>query len=94
MTAAPPTPLVLALDVGTSSTRTILFDRNAQMVEGQEVKRPYRLRTTPDGGVEADADDLVAIAADAIDEALRQGREPAAALREAQLKAQAMPAVP
>ena len=71
MTAAPPTPLVLALDVGTSSTRTILFDRDAQMVEGQEVKRPYRLRTTPDGGVEADADELVAIAADAIDEALR-----------------------
>src|SRR3712207_1604239 len=71
MTTAPPTPLILALDVGTSSTRTILFDRDAQMVEGQEVKRPYRLRTTPDGGVEADADELVAIAADAIDEALR-----------------------
>ena len=65
-------PLVLALDVGTSSTRAMLFDREGRAVEGLETQTPYRLRTTPDGGVEGDADQLIDVAAAAIDETLRR----------------------
>ncbi len=65
-------PFVLAIDVGTSSTRVMLFDRHGQAVEGVAAQTPYRLRTTPDGGVEGDADTLVVIAAEAVDAALRR----------------------
>ena len=74
-------PLVLALDVGTSSTRAMLFDRRGQAVEGVGAQTPYRLRTTPDGGVEADADTLVTVAAEAIDETLRRAGPLAAEIR-------------
>lgn len=63
---------MLALDVGTSSTRAMLFDREGRAVEGLETQTPYRLRTTPDGGVEGDADQLIDVAAAAIDETLRR----------------------
>ncbi|MDP9372396.1 MAG: gluconokinase [Chloroflexota bacterium] len=65
-------PYVLALDVGTSSTRTMLFDRHGAAVEGLEVQTPYRLRVTPEGGVEGDAEELAAVAEGAIDELLRR----------------------
>lgn len=65
-------PFVLAVDIGTSSTRAMLFDRHGEAVEGIAAQTPYRLHTTPEGGVEADADTLAAIAAEVIDEALRR----------------------
>lgn len=63
-------PLVLALDVGTSSTRAMLFDARGVAVPDVAAQIPYKMRLTPDGGVEADADELVAVAAKVIDEAL------------------------
>lgn len=48
-------PYVVALDVGTSSVRTLLFDRRAREVEGCGVQLSYDVTTTPDGGVEVDA---------------------------------------
>src|SRR3954452_13542384 len=52
-------PLVLALDVGTSSVRALVYDAAGQIVDGAAVHASYALHTTADGGVEADADDLV-----------------------------------
>lgn len=62
-------PLVIALDIGTSSTRAIAFDVNGHKV-GAEAQHPYHQTTTPDGGVETDADALLELTARCIDELL------------------------
>jgi len=54
--AAP--PLVLALDLGTSSLRALLFDREGRGIYGTEEQLRYQLRTTADGGAEVDAPPL------------------------------------
>ena len=56
--AAATAPLVLALDVGTSSLRALLFDRAGRAVADSEEQIVHRPRTTPDGGAEADAASL------------------------------------
>lgn len=58
---------VLALDIGTSSTRALLFDAHARAV-GAAAQLSYDQRTTPDGGVECDADELFDLTARCIDE--------------------------
>ncbi len=63
-------PLIVALDLGTSSARALLFDGRGRNVLGLESQLPYRMTTTPDGGVEIDADRLVDIVAKTIDELL------------------------
>lgn len=45
---------ILALDIGTSSTRTALFDARGQRVEGTTTQQTYPLVVTPDGGAELD----------------------------------------
>jgi gluconokinase len=60
-------PLVLALDLGTSSLRALLFDGRGRAVDGTETQQGYELRTTPDGGAEADAAPLFALLLDCID---------------------------
>ncbi|MBI3967498.1 MAG: gluconokinase [Chloroflexi bacterium] len=52
-------PLVLTIDIGTSSSRVMLFDRLARPVHGLESRYPHQMSTTPDGGVEGDAIELV-----------------------------------
>jgi gluconokinase len=44
--------LILALDLGTSSTRTALFDERAERIPGTTAQESYPLLTTPDGGAE------------------------------------------
>ena len=44
--------LILALDLGTSSTRTALFDAQAQRLPQTTAQQSYHLLTTPDGGAE------------------------------------------
>jgi gluconokinase len=63
-------PLVLALDMGTSSLRALLFDAIGRMVEGTDAQRSYDLRTTADGGAEADAAPLFDLLLECIDGAL------------------------
>ena len=46
--------------------RTLLFDGNAVHQPGFGVQLPYRVTTTADGGVEVDAEELAALAADAL----------------------------
>lgn len=65
-------PLILAIDVGTSSTRALLYDAAGNMVEDIEGRVTYQMHLTADGGVEIDGDELVALTCRAIDEALQQ----------------------
>jgi hypothetical protein len=49
-------PIVLALDVGTSSVRAILHDALGRQIRGAESHTPYQMKILADGGVEMDAD--------------------------------------
>jgi gluconokinase len=60
----------LTLDVGTSSVRALLFAPDGRHVPGVEGREACVTRATPDGGVEIDAEDLVARAARSVDAAL------------------------
>jgi gluconokinase len=60
-------PLVLALDVGTSSVRALVYDAAGRAVEGAAARGAVPPRATPDGGVEVDAEALVACTADVLD---------------------------
>jgi gluconokinase len=65
---APPPgdPIVVALDVGSSSVRALAFDGLGRTLDlGQQL--PYEPTTTPDGGVEIDADRLLALTGEALD---------------------------
>lgn len=68
-------PFVLALDVGTSSVRTLLFDRTGRELEGIEGRRTYSVTATPDGGAEIDPGELLRLVEEAIDAALAQAGE-------------------
>ena len=63
------TPLVLALDIGTSSVRALAFDASGHKI-GPTFQHAYRNHTTSDGGVEVDADELLALCVQCIDEIL------------------------
>jgi gluconokinase len=70
----PTGPYIISLDVGTSSVRTLLFDSHARQVEGFGTQIPYRVDTTPDGGVEVDARELARLAIGCLTEIARQMR--------------------
>src|SRR5437660_3646222 len=63
-------PFVLSLDVGTSSTRTLLFDAAGTVVPKVMSQRLYQLNTSHDGEASVDADALLAVVVQTIDEAL------------------------
>jgi gluconokinase len=52
-------PLVVTLDVGTSSVRTLLFDVQGRQQNGFGEQIRYQFTTTADGGVELEADQLL-----------------------------------
>ncbi|HEX8834824.1 MAG TPA: gluconokinase [Abditibacteriaceae bacterium] len=58
---------IVALDIGTSSTRALVFDEHGHKV-GDAAQRPYDQTTTVDGGVECDADELFELTAQCLDE--------------------------
>ena len=53
------TPLVLALDIGTSSVRGALYDARGAEVEGTQARVVRGLETTADGGAELDAREAI-----------------------------------
>jgi gluconokinase len=62
-------PVVIAVDVGSSSARAALFDARGEPLPGRFHQVPYELRVTPDGGVEHDPAvlrDAVATCLDAV----------------------------
>src|SRR5215213_4377150 len=61
------TPLLLALDVGTSSVRGALYDERGREVPGTQERLVRGLETTADGGAELDAGGAVEQTAEVID---------------------------
>ena len=73
-------PFVLALDMGTSSVRSLLFDRRGEPVAGTETQRAVDLLTTAGGGVEIDPRELRDLAFACLDETVAKAGGPIAAI--------------
>ena len=68
-------PLVLTLDIGSSSVRSMLFDRLGRAVKGIKVREQYRLETPEIGAAEIEPDILLKRAFGCLDGLLaRAGR--------------------
>jgi gluconokinase len=65
-------PFAVAVDIGSSSVRALLFDRLGRVVDARKTQFPYEMRTTPDGGVDVDADRLLELTCTAVDGLLAQ----------------------
>ncbi|HKB49166.1 MAG TPA: hypothetical protein VKC57_15780, partial [Ktedonobacterales bacterium] len=72
------TPCVLALDIGTSSVRALLYDASGAAIPGAQAHHTYDLTLGDDGEHSVDADRLVTLVADCIDEVLAAPRARAA----------------
>src|SRR5258708_14577651 len=68
----PADALVLALDVGSSSVRAMILDREGKALKGVFAQIHYQPDTTPDGGSMIDADAMCTRIFRTIDEALEQ----------------------
>ncbi|HEX5175463.1 MAG TPA: FGGY family carbohydrate kinase, partial [Chthoniobacteraceae bacterium] len=67
--------LVLAIDIGTSSTRTALFDEKAQRLVKTTAQEKYPLITTADGGAELDPSVLLRATRRCLAQTLRAKRQ-------------------
>jgi gluconokinase len=65
---------VLALDLGTSSVRAVVYDQRGRLIQPTFADIPYQVDTTVPGQVSSDADQLVALIETAIDRALKAAR--------------------
>lgn len=65
-------PSILALDIGTSSTRAILYDAHGTAIPGISSQLAYQLTTSHEGEASVDADVLLDLVARTIDETLRK----------------------
>src|SRR5512134_2044126 len=65
-------PLILTIDVGTSSTRALLFDARGRAVDGVAAQERYSVRSTEDGASEDDPDAALERVWRCIDTALEQ----------------------
>lgn len=63
-------PFILSLDIGTSSTRAVLFDRFARPLPNLLAQVPNHLRTTPDGGAEFELAEFLTSVVAVIDEVI------------------------
>ncbi len=63
-------PLLLVIDIGTSSLRALLFDGAGRSVDGVLARRTYSAHTTPDGGSDLDPDAMLQAFAGALDDLL------------------------
>src|ERR1700716_694814 len=66
---------VLALDLGTSSVRAVVYDAHGTMHEPTLTDLPYKVRTRDAGEVSSDPDALVRLIAQSIDGALKAARK-------------------
>jgi gluconokinase len=66
------TPLILVLDIGTSSVRAALYDSAANVLPATMVKNERRLTATDDGGAEIDASLAFAQIVETIDDVLKK----------------------
>lgn len=61
---------MLVLDIGSSSLRAMLFDRQGKQVPGTRARRTYDVHTSNDGGAELDADEMFDAFVGVVDEVL------------------------
>jgi gluconokinase len=66
---------VLALDLGTSSVRAVVYDTHGMMVHATLSDLSYKVRTTDAGEVSSDPNSLVKLIAQSIDGALKAARK-------------------
>lgn len=66
----PEPPYILALDIGTSSTRALLFDATGNTLPNVLAQRPYKLTISNEGEVSVDPDVLVAVVSQTIYDSL------------------------
>lgn len=74
------TPFVLAIDVGSSSVRALLFDGRGAQVSGTEHQITYTLERSPEGASTTDPDQLVHLVARCIDNTLQSAGDQAGAI--------------
>jgi gluconokinase len=67
-------PLALALDIGTSSARALLFDSRGRQIRDAECQIVYQLTATADGGAEVNPDFLFDLVCQTLDGLLRVDR--------------------
>ncbi len=67
-------PLILSIDIGTSSVRAALFDRVGRAVKGMEARQMHEIQTTPDGAAEADPDALLELVFACLDPVVARAR--------------------
>lgn len=70
--------LTLSIDVGSSSVRAMVFDRDGHALDGMFVQEKYEPEFTPDGGVTIDPHRMCEIIFTCIDEAVKQAGDHAA----------------
>ena len=63
-------PLILALDIGTSAVKALLFDPMGRAVVGAQWRETFEIQTTTDGASEVDPDALLEIVCKGIDRTL------------------------
>src|SRR5690242_4865397 len=66
---------VLALDIGTSSVRAVVYDLRGRMVAPTYTDLPYRVDTSVAGQVSSDPEAMVRLVARSIDGALAAARK-------------------
>jgi gluconokinase len=69
-----PSPLVLSLDIGTSSVRSQVFNASGRAVPGVGAQIPYSMTYTADGGAFIDPDELCELVYQTIDHAASSAR--------------------
>ncbi len=74
-------PLCLSLDIGTSSSRAMLWNADGNEEAGVKAQVKYHFTTTPDGGVEMEADEFLDHVFQCLDEAISQAGDRASAIR-------------
>ena len=66
---------VLALDLGTSSVRAVVYDVRGRMVDPTLRDLPYKVQTTAPGEVSSDPDALIGLIAKSIDQTVKAARK-------------------
>ncbi len=74
-------PLVLSIDIGTSSTRVLLWDTRGREIDKVHAQVQYQMRTTHDGGMEIEPEELLKHVGECIDDGLSQAKDHAGAIQ-------------
>jgi gluconokinase len=61
-------PLIVSIDIGTSSVRAMIFDGWGRAVEGLEARKAHEIQTTSDGAAEADPDAILQFIFECLDQ--------------------------